>query len=183
MSRVCRKPISAPAVRLPDHTKPVSRDCGSRRLVCVGAWRHQLNTRTRLWFLPFAARHGDQRTMPYITFQHLGVLLPIAATADMPTLACALDRLADLALCNGRAVLPNTWHTARRTVAGAGTMMPAANLAGTPRSGETCSFMGGRLHQHATIRAHSPSKPRTAARSPIAPTAARKKPWAMPLHA
>ena len=52
------------------------------------------------------------RTMPYATIQQLGVLLPIAACADTPALACALDRLADLALAHGRAVYAE--HLAHR---------------------------------------------------------------------
>ena len=50
--------------------------------------------------------------MPYITIQHLGVLLPLAAGNDTPALACALDRLADLALAHGRAVYAE--HLAQR---------------------------------------------------------------------
>ena len=41
--------------------------------------------------------------MPYATIQQMGVLLSIAACADTPALACALDRLADLAFAYSRA--------------------------------------------------------------------------------
>jgi hypothetical protein len=42
----------------------------------------------------------------------MGALLPIAACADTPALACALDRLADLALSFGHAAYAE--HLARR---------------------------------------------------------------------
>ncbi len=54
----------------------------------------------------------DSQTMPYATIQYLRVLLPMAASADTPALACALDRLADLALAHGRAVYAE--HLAHR---------------------------------------------------------------------
>jgi hypothetical protein len=46
------------------------------------------------------------------TVQHLSALLPVAASADIPTLACALDRLADLALSNDRGMFAE--HLAHR---------------------------------------------------------------------
>ena len=46
------------------------------------------------------------------TIEHLSALMPLAASADMPTLACALDRLADLALSNGRGMFAE--HLAHR---------------------------------------------------------------------
>ena len=50
--------------------------------------------------------------MPYVTIQHLGFLLPLTAGADTPALACALDRVADLALAHGRAIYAE--HLAHR---------------------------------------------------------------------
>jgi hypothetical protein len=42
--------------------------------------------------------------MPHDMLQTaLGALLPLAASTDASALACALDRLADLALAHGRA--------------------------------------------------------------------------------
>ncbi len=53
--------------------------------------------------------------MPTDSLHHLETLLPLAACADPVALACALDRLADLALFHGRAVFAE--HLARRAEA------------------------------------------------------------------
>ncbi len=53
--------------------------------------------------------------MPNDTLNHLAVLLPLAACTDTAALACALDRMADLALAHGRALFAE--HLARRAEA------------------------------------------------------------------
>ena len=53
--------------------------------------------------------------MPIDATPYLETLLPLAACADPVALACALDRMADLALFHGRALYAE--HLARRAEA------------------------------------------------------------------
>jgi hypothetical protein len=53
--------------------------------------------------------------MPFDTTHYLATLVPVAACADPVAAACALDRLADLALFHGRALFAE--HLARRAEA------------------------------------------------------------------
>ncbi len=53
--------------------------------------------------------------MPFDAAHTLETLLPVAACADPIATACALDRLADLALFHGRALFAE--HLARRAEA------------------------------------------------------------------
>jgi hypothetical protein len=53
--------------------------------------------------------------MPFDTAHSLGTLLPVAVCADPVATACALDRMADLALYHGRALFAE--HLARRAEA------------------------------------------------------------------
>ena len=78
--------------------------------VCAG--EHCLDTRSERRFPVLRTGMENFQTMPHATIQHLGVLLPMAASTDRPALACALDRLADLALAHGRAVYAG--HLAHR---------------------------------------------------------------------
>ncbi len=50
--------------------------------------------------------------MLFYTAQYLGTMQAMVAKADVSTLACAIDRLADLALFQGRAAYAE--HLARR---------------------------------------------------------------------
>ena len=72
--------------------------------VRVGAGECRLVTRFQRRLSVSRPGMEDLRTMPYATIHNLGVLLPIAANADTPSLACALDRPADPALAHGRAI-------------------------------------------------------------------------------
>jgi hypothetical protein len=53
--------------------------------------------------------------MPCDPNHYLCILLPIVATTDISALACAIDRLADLALSHGRAAFAE--HLSRRAAA------------------------------------------------------------------
>ena len=50
--------------------------------------------------------------MPFDTTHYLATLLPVAVCANPVAAACALDRMADLALFHGRGVFAK--HLARR---------------------------------------------------------------------